>query len=228
MNVLHTPAPHPKFPLRAEWLLGLAIFAALLILAAQANSRSPKAVPPLPSPGAYRIDPVHTFTYFGAWHHVVGLVRGRFESVNGTITVASDLAACALDITIDPASLTTQNAERDADLRGPDFFDAAKFPAVTYRGRGVRRASADSWVMDGTLTIRGISRVVPLTFTFKGLFPDTAKGEPARASFHATAATRRGDFGMTRDNPMELGPNPMGPDVYIELDVEADAVPPAK
>ena len=66
--------------------------------------------------------------------------------------------------------------------------------------------------------------MVPLTFTFKGLFPDTPPGEPARAAFHASAATKRGDFGMTRDNLMELGASPTGrPDVAIEIDVEADA-----
>ena len=59
--------------------------------------------------------------------------------------------------------------------------------------------------MDGSLTIRGITKNVPLTFTFKGMFPDTAPKNPPRAAFHATAAVKRGDFGMTRDNLMELG-----------------------
>ncbi|MGD0437333.1 MAG: YceI family protein [Bryobacteraceae bacterium] len=178
----------------------------------------------LPAPGAYEIDPVHTFAYFGAWHHVVGLVRGRFEKVTGTITVAQDPAACSVDIKIDTASISTQNTERDEDLRSPAFFDVKKFPAMTYQGRGVRRASGNSWTMDGALTIRGVTKMVPLTFTFKGLFPDTPPGEPARAAFHASAATKRGDFGMTRDNLMELGASPTGrPDVAIEIDVEADA-----
>jgi polyisoprenoid-binding protein YceI len=82
--------------------------------------------------------------------------------------------------------------------------------------------------MDGSLTIRGVTKEVPLTFRFKGMFPDMPAGTPARASFHATAAVKRGDFGMTRDNLMELGPNPKGPDVEIEIDVEANASTPAK
>lgn len=80
--------------------------------------------------------------------------------------------------------------------------------------------------MEGSLTIRGVTKVVPLTFTFKGLFPDTRPGKPARAAFHGTAAAKRGDFGMTRDNLGELGPQPTGPDVEIEIDVEADATNP--
>ena len=65
-----------------------------------------------------------------------------------------------------------------------------------------------AWVMDGSLTIRSVTKEVPLTFRFKGMFPDMPAGQPARASFHATTAVKRGDFGMTRDNLMELGPNP--------------------
>jgi polyisoprenoid-binding protein YceI len=178
----------------------------------------------LPSPGTYKIDPDHSFAYFGAWHHVVGLVRGRFDKVTGIITVSQDLAACSVNIVIDASSISTQNTERDEDLRGPDFFDVKKFAGLAYHGRGIRRISGGSWIIYGSLTIRGVTKVVPLTFTFKGLFPDTLPGKPARAAFHASAATKRADFGMTRDNLMELGAFPSSkPDVEIEIDVEADA-----
>src|SRR6202789_1880469 len=182
----------------------------------------------LPQSGTYNIDPAHSFAYFGAWHHIVGLVRGRFSKVTGTITAAKEPADCAVDISIDTASIDTQFARRDEDLRGPDFFDVKNFPAMTYRGRGIRRSADGAWVMDGSLTIRGVTKEVPLTFRFKGMFPDMPAGQPARASFHATAAVKRGDFGMTRDNLMELGPNPTGPDVEIQIDVEANASTPAK
>jgi polyisoprenoid-binding protein YceI len=185
------------------------------------------AAPMLPAPGTYQIDPVHTFVYFGAWHHIVGLVRGRFDNTTGTITVSQDPAACALEVTIDTFGVSTQFTERDDDLRGPAFFNVRKFPTMTYQGRGIRQASGDQWIMDGTLTIRGLSKVVPLTFTFKGLFPDTPANKPPRASFHATAGAKRGDFGMIRDNKMELGMPPApGNDVDIEIDIEANKVQP--
>jgi polyisoprenoid-binding protein YceI len=182
----------------------------------------------LPAPGTYMIDPAHSFAYFGAMHHIVGLVRGRFDKVTGTILAAKEPADCAVDISIDAASINTQVARRDEDLHGPDFFDVKNFPTMTYRGRGVQQTADGAWVMDGSLTIRGVTKEVPLTFQFKGLFPDPAHSHPPRASFHATAAVKRGDFGMTRDNLMELGPNPKGPDVEIEIDVEANASTPAK
>lgn len=194
-----------------------------ITMGAAKGSAAASGMAQLPAAGSYKVDPTHSFAYFGAWHHIVGLVRGRFDKVTGTITAAKDPADCTVDISIDTASISTQNGRRDEDLRGPDFFDVKDFPAMTYHGHGIKRAADGEWVMDGTLTIRGIAKAVPLTFRFKGLFPDTAAGEPARASFHATAAVKRGDFGMTRDNLMELGPNPKGPDVAIEIDVEADA-----
>jgi len=204
---------------------------------AAADRPTSSTAPSLPPPGTYKIDPDHSFAFFSAWHHVVGRVRGRFDKVNGTITVSQDRAACALDIAIDTASISTQNTERDDDLRGPDFFDAKKFPSMIYRGRGIHPASASNtaaWVMDGSLTIRDITRRVPLSFAFPGLVvkypgsPNNPTGTPARPAFHASASLKRSDFGMTRDNLMELGfPPAPGPDVEIEIDVEADAAPPA-
>lgn len=103
---------------------------------------------------------------FRARHFVVGLVRGRFDKTAGTITVARDPAACSLDVTIDTTSISTQNSARDVDLRGPAFFDVKSFPTMTYVGHGCRRSSANSWTVDGSLTIRGVTKVVPLRFTF--------------------------------------------------------------
>jgi polyisoprenoid-binding protein YceI len=199
--------------------------------AANPSSKSDKkmaSAPMLPAPGTYEVDPLHSFAYFGARHHVVGLVRGRFDKVTGTITASHDPAACSVDITIDPATINTQVTERDDDLRGPAYFDVTKFPAMTYTGRGIRRLSDSSWTMDGSLTIHGVTKVVLLTFTFNGAFPDTPPGKPARMAFHGRAATKRADFGLgARDNLEELGLL-SSPDVDIEIDVETDEKVPAK
>jgi len=182
----------------------------------------------LPARGTYKIDPDHTFAYFGARHHVVGLVRGRFDKVTGTFTVTQDLAACGVDITIDPSSISTQNIERDEDLRSPAYFDVKKFPAMTYQGRGIRRVSGSSWTMDGSLTIHGVTKAVPLTFTFNGMFPSVPSGKPARVAFHGSAGAKRADFGIgARDNLEELGAS-TAPDVEIQIDVEADATFPTQ
>ena len=179
----------------------------------------------LPSAGAYKIDPRHSFAYFSAWHHLVGRVRGRFDKVTGTIAVSPDPAACSVDVTIDVSTISTQVTRRDEDLRSPAYFDVEKFPTMTYQGRGIRRVSADQWVMDGSLTIHGVTKVVPLTFKFNGLFSSSKPDQPARAAFHGTAATKRAQFGIgARDNLQEVGDS-TAPDVEIEIDVEADAIP---
>ncbi|MGB8010256.1 MAG: YceI family protein [Terriglobales bacterium] len=175
----------------------------------------------LPAPGTYEIDPRHSFAYFGASHHVVGLVRGRFDNVTGTITVSPDPAACSVDVMIDPSSISTQVAERDEDLRGSAYFDVKMFPAMTYKGHGIRRLSGNSWRMDGSLTIHGVTKVVPLTFTFNGAFSDVPPGKPARVAFHGSAGTKRADFAMGARDQGEVGANSAS-DVAIEIDVEAD------
>ena len=92
---------------------------------------------------------------------------------------------------------------------------------MTYTGHGIHRAG-NSWIMDGSLTIHGVTKVVPVTFVFNGIFPDTKPGKPTRAAFHATAAVKRADFNLgSRDNLDELG-TLQSPDVDIQIDVEAD------
>jgi polyisoprenoid-binding protein YceI len=129
--------------------LSFAIFAAPSAnLAAVESPAKPAqretAAQALPAPGTYEIDPPHAFAYFDARHEVVGLVRGRFDKVTGTIMVTQDLAACSVDITIDTSSISTQNNVRDEDLRGPAYFDVKRFPTMTYHGRGIRRVSRSS------------------------------------------------------------------------------------
>lgn len=175
--------------------------------------------PQLPPRGRYTLDPPHTFVAFAARHKLVGMVRGRFDRTAGTIVVSSEPAECSLDVSIDATSLSTQNEIRDADVKGPDFFDAARYPTITYVGRGVRRAGR-GWVIDGTLKIRDVSRAVPLEFRFNGVAPP-APGSPARVGFHGRADLQRAAFGMVRELLSEIGEVSSAPDVWIEIDSEA-------
>ena len=117
---------------------------ALALVIAVSAAAEAGAAGALPAPGTYALDPPHTFVVFSAQHKIVGMVRGRFDKTWGTIVVSKNPADCSLDVTIDAASLSTQNPIRDADVKGPDFFDAAKFPAVTYRGKGIRKRGTGS------------------------------------------------------------------------------------
>jgi len=199
-----------------------------LVVLSVAGWMGTAGVPALPGPGSYVIDPDHSFAYFGARHHVVGLVRGRFDKVAGTLTASPDPAACAVEVTIDTASVSTQNTERDADLRSPEYFDVKQFPTMTYQGRGLHPGPGNTWRMDGSLTLHGVTRPVALVFTFNGAFQDLKAGEPPRVAFHGTTGVKRAEFGIgKRDNPFELG-TLTSPDVAIEFDVEADLASPGK
>lgn len=178
--------------------------------------------PALPLEGAYSIDPPHTFVEFSAQHQVVGRVHGRFDRTTGTVIVADDLEDCRVDISIDAASLSTQQDRRDADLRGPDFFDTDNHPTISYHGRGIRK-SGDGWVCDGQLTIRDVTVPVPLKFEFRGTAP-AQEGRPTRVAFHGTAAVQRADFKMTRELTKEIGTVTESPDVWIEIDSELTAL----
>ncbi len=209
-------------PLRPGFALCVQVplAAAVAVISVQASAATPKAA--LPAPGIYTLDPPHTFATFAAQHMVVGTVRGRFGKISGTITASKDLSACAVEVSIEVPSVSTQVAMRDDDLRSDHFFNASAFPTMTYRGRGIRRAG-DGWVMDGALTIRGVTKTVPLAFVFKGVAPQKP-GQPARVAFHASAAVKRADFGMTYELLDEIGSVSPKPDVWIEIDAEALAV----
>lgn len=171
-----------------------------------------------PAAGAYVLDPDHSFIYFAAQHVVVGTVRGRFNTMTGAAVAGNDPLSSRVDVVIEAASLDTQNDPRDAELRGPDFFDVTAFPRIEYHGTGFRRVG-EGWIVDGSLTIRGVAREVPLELVFKGTAPPQA-GKPSRIAVHATAAVKRADFGMTRGLLDEIGIVSAKPDVRIEIDAE--------
>lgn len=176
-------------------------------------------VPPfVPAPGRYVLDPDHSFIYFAAQHMVVGRVRGRFNTMKGTALSGSDPQSSQVDVVIDAASVDTQNDPRDAHLRGPDFFDVQAFPTIEYHGSSFRRNGAN-WLVDGALTIHGVTRNVPLELVFKGTAP-RQEGTPRRVAVQATASVKRADFRMTRGLLNEIGAVSAKPDVWIEIDAE--------
>lgn len=166
----------------------------------------------------YHIDPIHTFVFFGVQHLVVGRVRGRFDSFAGTLTVDDDLAKWRLDVSIESASVDTQNERRDADVRGSRFFDSLNFPQITYRAVGLLSESGGCWSTAGDLTIRGVTRPAVLTGRFIGLASDHSG--TTRAAYQATAKIRRRDYGLLAEIDGESGGLVVGHDITVEIDAE--------
>jgi polyisoprenoid-binding protein YceI len=173
----------------------------------------------VPTSGVYTIDPVHTFVGFSAQHEIVGRVRGRFERVTGTVTIADDPTASALDVTVQTASITTLTAARDDDLRSERFLDVDVYPTMTYRSTKVIARPRGEWNVLGDLTVRGVTQPISLTVHFAGSITDSS-GKP-RAAFHANGTVTRSAFGVVALLSQEAGSMLIGDDVAIDIEAEA-------
>jgi len=168
--------------------------------------------------GTWDIDPVHSHIGFVGRHMVVSKVRGHFEKFVGQLVTAEDPLRSSATLTVEMNSVTTGNQVRDDDLRSDNFFAAAAYPVMTYRSTGIRRHGNDL-VLDGELTIRGVTRPVSLTFEVNGFTADPADGR-IRAGFSASGEINRMDFGVCSSVPIGGG---LASD-KVRIEIEAGVV----
>jgi polyisoprenoid-binding protein YceI len=168
--------------------------------------------------GTWTIDASHSEVGFVVRHMMVSKVRGSFEAFSGTIVTADDPTASSVSADIELNSITTKNAQRDAHIRSADFFDVENFPTMTYRSTAVRPDGGD-WVIEGELTLRGVTKSVPLTLELNGFGQDAYGGY--RAGFSAKAEINRRDFGVNWNAAIESGGVVVSDKVTIELEIEA-------
>ena len=169
--------------------------------------------------GTWTIDPVHSEIGFSVRHMVVSKVRGRFTGVTGTITTAENPLESSATAEIDLTTIDTANEQRDEHLRSADFFEVEKFPTMTYRSTGIRQ-SGDHFVVDGELTLKGVTKNVPLKLELNGFGPDAYGG--TRAGFTATGEISRSEFGVSFNAVIEgSGGAVVGDKVTLHLEVEA-------
>ena len=173
----------------------------------------------LPEPGCWEIDPAHSIVRATARHLAMSNVEGRFTAFAGRVTVAEPVARSAVAVSIDAASIDTGNAERDAHLRSPDFLDVARFPVLTYRSTRVVAGGGDRYLVQGHLTIRDVTREVPLEVTYLGCAPDPWGG--TRIGLVATTQLARRDFEINWNMGVPGGLVLVGPTLRIDLEVQA-------
>jgi polyisoprenoid-binding protein YceI len=169
--------------------------------------------------GTWTIDPVHSEVGFSVRHMMVSKVRGRFTAFRGQIVIAEDPTDSRVTASVDLDSIDTGNAQRDEHLRSADFFEVATHPTMTYRSTGLRRDGRDGYVLDGELTLKGVTRSVPLRLSLVGVGPDAYGG--TRAGFSATTEINRHDFDVSFNAALETGGVVVGDRVSIELEIEA-------
>ena len=168
--------------------------------------------------GTWSIDPVHSEVGFMARHMVVAKVRGKFRTFSGELVTGDNPLDSSVTAEIDLSSIDTGNEQRDAHIRSADFFEVETYPTMTYRSTGVRRHGSD-YILDGELTLKGVTKEVPLTLELNGFGPDAYGG--TRAGFTAIGEINRRDFGVNFAAVMEAGGAVVSDKITIQLEIEA-------
>src|SRR5687767_12106708 len=146
----------------------------------------------VPAAGTYALDASHSQVGFAVRHLMVSKTRGRFSDFAGTVEIGENPLESSVSVTIQAASIDTRDEQRDGHLRSGDFFDAEAWPTLTYQSRSVRQVGKGQYVVDGDLTIKGVSQPVPLELSFEGGATDPWGG--VRLGFSAKAELDREAF----------------------------------
>jgi polyisoprenoid-binding protein YceI len=171
--------------------------------------------------GVYEVDGAHTSVEFVSRHLMITKVRGRFSDVRGRITVAEKPEKSHVEVDIGVASLSTGNDDRDAHLKGGDFFDVEQYPAITFASTAVRPLRDNTWEVAGDLTVHGTTRPITPQVNFDG--GEASPFGDERVGFSAATEVNREDFGLNWNVALESGGLLVGKTARIELAVQAIA-----
>lgn len=170
--------------------------------------------------GTYVLDASHSRLGFVTRHAMVAKVRGSFDEYTGQAVIdGAKPSASTLEVLVQTASIDTRNADRDAHLRGGDFFDSDAHPQITFRGTGFDITQPDTVEVTGDLTIKDVTRSVTIPFTFEGVATDPFGNQ--RIGFEGSVDISRSDFGLTWNAALETGGVLVSDKVVLELEVSA-------
>jgi polyisoprenoid-binding protein YceI len=170
--------------------------------------------------GTYTIDPAHSRFGFVARHAMVTKVRGAFNEFEGTAVLdGTDPSKSSATVTIKAASIDTRNADRDAHLRGNDFFSMDEFPEITFVSTSVEQVDPATYNVTGDLTIKGITKPVTIPFEFTGSVIDPWGNQ--RVGFEGAATVNRKDWGVNFNAALEAGGVLVSEKITLEFEVSA-------
>lgn len=186
--------------------------------------------PALAHASTWDIDPAHSTVEFSVRHVMVTTVKGQFQKVKGALELdEKDPTKSTVEVSIETASIDTREAKRDGHLKSPDFFDAAKFPALTFKSTKVEKAGKGKFKVTGDLSMHGITKPVVLAVegpsaSIKDPFGRTVRG------VMATGKLDRKDWGMTWNKALDSGGFVVSDEVKLDINAELAermATPPA-
>lgn len=172
----------------------------------------------------WKIDPNHSEADFAIKHMSISTVHGTFRGISGTITYdPTNLAKSGVEASIEVASVDTGVAARDTHLKSTDFFDAEKYPTMTFKSTSVKKAG-NHYDVTGELTLHGVTKPVVLTLEDPGKTEIGMDGKSVHRGFTATTTINRNDFGLSWNGTLKSGDAMLGTDVRIELDIEGSQI----
>ena len=142
----------------------------------------------------YTLDKYHTKVGFSATHFAISHVEGHFKSVTATFTSKQeDFSDAVIEVTIDVKSIDTDIEMRDNDLKSPGWFDADKFPVITFKSTSFKKVSGKNYKLNGNITIHGITKAISLDVVYNGkAFNPMIK--KSSVGFTITGKLNRNDF----------------------------------
>ena len=165
----------------------------------------------------YQIDATHSSIGFSARHLLISNVKGHFKDFSVVMDFdEKDVTKSSVEVTIKTASISTDNEKRDGHLKSPDFFDAEKYPEITFKSKSVVKTD-DGYKMVGDLTIRGVTKEVTMPFTLVG--PVEAMG--TRIGLEASLTIKRLDYGVSWSKTLDSGGLVVSNEIKITLEIEA-------
>jgi polyisoprenoid-binding protein YceI len=171
--------------------------------------------------GTWAIDPVHSEVSFTVRHMMVSKVRGRFDKFEGTIVTAANPLDSSVTASVDLSSINTGQEQRDAHIRSADFFEVETYPTMTFASTGVR-AAGDDFLLDGDLTLKGVTKPVTFKLEVSGFGPDAYGG--TRVGFSATTEINRIDFGVSFNGPIPGVPGGVAVSEKVTINLEVEGV----
>jgi polyisoprenoid-binding protein YceI len=167
----------------------------------------------------WKIDQAHSSIHFSVRHLMVARVHGQFRRFGGELALnESDITRSSVRLHIDLEGVDTGNADRDASLRSERFFDAARFPVLSFNSREVERSGESMYRVVGDLTVRDVTRPVVLEIEHGGFITDLRGAR--RAGFSVRTSVQRSEFGMVWNQTLEAGGVAISDRVDIHADVE--------
>ena len=168
----------------------------------------------------WNIDPAHSAAEFKVKHMMISNVKGTFSGLSGVLTEhATDSTLSSVEASVDVSTVNTGDAQRDGHLKSADFFDAEKFPKLTFKSTKVTKKGEAEYTVTGDLTVHGVTN--PVTFAVEG--PSAPGKDPwgnTRIGLSATTKINRKDFGLSWNAALETGGFLVGEDVIITLEVQ--------